>query len=300
MGLEDFSLSQLRAMRKDDVLELIAESRGKTSTETTPKSVDDATKQDYGPLLTQLTSLIKPMITDAIQDLKLQMQKMQSDFAALQAKVAAREMTETVSHGRDDYDGTSPEEDGTPWSEVVDRKKKKSLPDMLRQSVRSALEEEKNKCEVIISRAAESDDDTAFITTLCTTMQSSTKPTHLTRLGKKGNHPRLLKATFPSSFDARTFIAKYEEARKEKIEELPKIRMRSSKTGEERAAFAKSSKLAYKLNDQARQAKLNESYSLRDDGAIWKYTKEEDSAVWKRVRDWSPPTEQAASSPLGK
>lgn len=277
-------------------MQLITDSRAKASASTSPKVVDDPSKLDHGPLLNQLVSIIKPLIADAVQELKSQLQTLKSEFASLQAKVTNEEVGLTVPND-DEGDGR---EGDTSWNVVASRRKKKSLPDMLRQSVQSALEEEKSKCEVIISRAVESGNDDAFISTLCTSMRSSTKPTHLVRLGKRGSHPRLLKASFPSSFDARAFIAKYDEAKKDKNEELPNIRMRSSKSGEERAAFTKSSNLAYKLNAQAREAKLNESYSVRDDGSIWKFAKDEGSGAWKRVRDWTPPPpEQTASSPSG-
>lgn len=299
MALNDLSLSQLRNKKKEDLLQLIADSRATASASTTPKVVDDSSKLDHGPLLNQLVSIIKPLIDDAVQELKSQLQTLKTEFAALQAKVTTEGVGPSVPHDDDDGDA-SPGESDASWSVVAGRKKKKSLPDMLRQSVRSALEEEKSKCEVIISRAVESENDNTFVSSLCTAMRSSTKPTHLVRLGKKGSHPRLLKATFPSSFDARAFIAKYDEAKKDKTGELPNIRMRSSKSGEERAAFTKSSNLAYKLNAQAREAKLNESYSVRDDGSIWKFAKEEGSEVWKRVRGWSPPPpEQPAPSPSG-
>ena len=62
----------------------------------------------------------------------------------------------------------------------------------------------------------------------------------------------------------------------------------------------KSSKLAYKLNTQAREAELNETYSVRDDGSIWKFAKQEGSESWKRVHDWiPPPPEQPAPKPSG-
>lgn len=298
MALNDLSLSQLRNKKKEELLQLITDSRTAASASTTPKVVGGPSDLDHGPLLNQLVSIIKPLINDAVQELKTQLQALKTDFAALQAKVVTEGVGLSVPC--DDDGDVSPGEGDASWSVAPGKKKKKSLPDMLRQSVCSALEEEKSKCDVIISRAVESQNDDTFMSTLCTTMRSSIKPTHLVRLGKKGSHPRLLKASFPTSFDARAFIAKYDEARKTKTGELPNIRMRSSKSGNELAAFIKSSNLAYKLNTQAREAKLNESYSVRDDGSIWKFAKEEDSGTWKRVHGWTPPPpEQPVSNPSG-
>ena len=173
-------------------------------------------------------------------------------------------------------------DDGGVWN-VPSHSDKKAFTDAMRQSVRSAMQEEQIKREVIITRAEDKGEDETIISKLCTDMGIHVKPSHLERMGKKGERPRLLKATFPTAFDARVFMAKHEECRKQDL--LPSIRMRSSKTKEQRTAFAERSKLAYNLNKEAKDKELEESYSLRDNGQIWKFAKNE-SGIWRRVRDW--------------
>ena len=153
----------------------------------------------------------------------------------------------------------------------------------------TALREDRTKCDVIISGAPEASSDTRFVSDLCQTMNFDIQPRNPQRLGKVGDRPRLLKATFPSPFDARTFIARYDQHRREKTDNLPTIRIRSNKTKDKRVAFSRGSKIAFALNKKANEDGLPESYSLRDDGSVWKYVKS-DNGKWRRERDWVPPS----------
>ena len=64
---------------------------------------------------------------------------------------------------------------------------RKQFNDVVRQSVTSALNEERHKCDVVIGRATESGDDNAFIANVCHKMGFNTKPTGIQRLGKHNN-----------------------------------------------------------------------------------------------------------------
>ena len=61
----------------------------------------------------------------------------------------------------------------------------------------------------------------------------------------------------------------------------------------------KNSKIAFRLNEDAKKQKLNESYSLRDDGNVWKFLKKDDGK-WTREKNWrlsSDVTENSSSAP---
>jgi hypothetical protein len=60
--------------------------------------------------------------------------------------------------------------------------------------------------------------------------------------------------------------------------------MRLGKTKQVRDAYAKSKIAAKKLNYESTDA--NCSFSLRDNGSIWKYVKGDDGK-WKRDQGWS-------------
>ena len=161
-----------------------------------------------------------------------------------------------------------------------------SLSGVMRQSVGAALQEERCRHDIIVSRAAEGD-DAKMINDLCKLMDFPTQPNSQRRLGqKKDNNVRLLMLSFGSSFDARAFKSRYEHCKTEKKVGLPSLRLRIGKTKEEREHFKQSASLCHRLNQDAKTAKRDESFSLRDNGSVWKYVKCENGA-WKRVKSWT-------------
>jgi hypothetical protein len=139
------------------------------------------------------------------------------------------------------------------------------------------------KKELILTGVKEGDDQ-HFLDDLCSKMNVASTTYDQMRIGRKSSERnRLLKLTFSSNFDARKFIAKFDQLKSEK-QELPNIRMRLGKTKQERDAYAKSKVAAKKLNDESTDA--NCSFSLRDNGSIWKFVKGGDGK-WKRDQDWS-------------
>ena len=158
---------------------------------------------------------------------------------------------------------------------------------MVRSSVQSVLREEQHKNEVIVSKVEEKGEDNKAMSDLCQTMNFEPKPTEVKRLGKKKDgHKRLLKVSFTNHFEARAFRARVEEMRKGDTETIPKWRMRTSRTKEEQTAFAAKHEKVFKLNEEAKAANSGESFSLREDGSVWKFIKQE-NGHWKRDQSWS-------------
>lgn len=162
---------------------------------------------------------------------------------------------------------------------------KKSFSDVIKTSVRSALEEENTKNEVIIKGLNENQHDEEDLDALCTKAQIVMKPSAVLRLGKRNsdeNRPRLMKATFPTAFDARAFLSKIHACKKEGETTLKDIRCRPGRTSDEHKRYKALSTEVYQMNQKA---KAEESFSLRPNGAVWKYALVEDR--WKRVEGWT-------------
>lgn len=179
-----------------------------------------------------------------------------------------------------------------------------SFADVVRNSVQSTLRDEQIKSQIIISKVDEKANATQFLTNLCEKMSFTTeKSTDIERIGRKSSdRNRLLKVSFQTPFDARSFKARFDELKRENDTDLPNIRVRPSKTKKERELFSKNSQLAHKLNEEAKRDNSAFSFSLRDDGHIWKFVQQEDGK-WKKDKDFKLPVvpivpEAPASSPL--
>ena len=283
-SLSEIPMTEIRNLRKQELIHLIEKAKEKSDNDATAaKTLADNSIWDDSPSLCDIQGMIKSLQEQMNQLLHQQRQSKLDDLthqmSAIQDKVA--EFTNKIQ--------TPASDEGDDWT-TVQGNRRKAFSDAVRQSVTSALQDERVKCDVVISRAEESTDDSKFVNELCKTMDFPAHPTSAQRLGKKkGEQPRLLKVSFPTAFDARTFIARYDQARRNKTDALPSLRIRSSKTKQERELFAKSSKLAYELNTKAKKDVSNESFSLRDDGSIWKFIQSDDGK-WKRDRSWRPPT----------
>jgi hypothetical protein len=155
---------------------------------------------------------------------------------------------------------------------------------LVQTSVQSVLATEERKNEVIISKAEEKGDDRKMVDDVCQKMNFEAKPTEMTRLGRaKEGYQRLLKVAFSNPFDARAFRAKFDEQKRS--EGIPAWRVRSSRTKEDQATFKRQSTIVYDLNQKAKASKQKESFSLRDDGSIWKFIQMDDGK-WKRDSQW--------------
>lgn len=161
---------------------------------------------------------------------------------------------------------------------------------IVRDSVTSALHEQETKNEVVISKVKEDGQDQSFVSDLCRKMDFHPKPTGSTRIGRKSDaRHRLLKVSFSTAFDARAFSARFDQVKRQASDDtISAIRVRLSKTKEERAIFSASCKLAFTLNKEAKDAGDNHSFSVRENGEIWKFQKASNGR-WERVRDWRAP-----------
>ena len=162
----------------------------------------------------------------------------------------------------------------------------KTFADVVKTSVESVLQQEQVRNDVILVNLKDDKKDTESVDNLCNEIGCASKPVATQRLGKeKDNKPRLLKATFQTPFDARTFNAKIDEAKKSGSFSQPRLRCRPGRTREEQTKFSSLATTAYKLNMKAREDDADESYSLRPNGRIWKFAKNENNQ-WRRVTDW--------------
>ena len=101
-------------------------------------------------------SILKPFIQEQTTAIQHQVKELHQKIEALQVKsIAISDDATSVSANEDE------KSEEAQWSVVASRHRKpeKNFPDLLRQSVRSALEEEQTKHDVIIARAEETGDD---------------------------------------------------------------------------------------------------------------------------------------------
>ena len=179
------------------------------------------------------------------------------------------------------------------WSDVVNSS--------VKTAVKTALHDEKAKSEIVITKMPENNRDHKDLDDLCTRMQFPARPTSITRLGKDTtNLPRPIKVTFPTPFEARAFLAKAEAVKREGDADLKKIRCRPCRNSDEQTRYLKLKDEVAKLNETA---VAKQSYSLRNNGEVWKFA-EDAERKWKRVRDWTytpsanstPPSSPAVSA----
>ncbi|ELU06290.1 hypothetical protein CAPTEDRAFT_214601 [Capitella teleta] len=148
-----------------------------------------------------------------------------------------------------------------------------SFADAVKKSVHAALKEDKAICDVIISKVEEKGKDESFAADLCSKISFDTKPIGVMRLGCKKvdtHHHRLLKLSFNTNFEARAFRSRFEDP---------------GRNQEDQAAFRKSVIVANTLNKEAKCEGDMCSYSVRDNGSIWKFEKQADGK-WVHILDW--------------
>ncbi|ELU11850.1 hypothetical protein CAPTEDRAFT_188659 [Capitella teleta] len=114
-----------------------------------------------------------------------------------------------------------------------------------------------------------------FVTTLCEKVDHPYMPKNASRMGRKSTEricPMMV--TFGSNLEARTFKSRCKEAM-EKLG-MRHIRVRSCRT---------------KNDGEAAKAAKEEggtvSFSLRDNGQIWRFTKDGQYGDWRRDTEWS-------------
>jgi hypothetical protein len=231
---------------------------------------------------TRNKAAVETAIAELREALLAEISNLRAEVAMLREKLEAAEMQNTSLEPTPAQaaDALSSTNRTTNYADVV-------------KAVKSALSEENVKKDVVIN-LPENKADLADVNVLCQKTDVSVKPSSFTRIGKRqtqspsqSNRPRPLKMSFPTPFDARTFMAKLEAYKKDARENDPflKVRCRPCRSPEEQARHAVYSKEARKLNEAAKANGIEtESYSLRKNGDIWKFAKTSDH--WKRVPEW--------------
>lgn len=213
----------------------------------------------------------KTTSTEAISQLSEQHEQSKNQNKDLQTKIDLL----TKSSASRTHEAASAAPDSTLYSDVVC------------SSVKTALRDEKAKNDVIITRINENNNEQQTISNLCSKINFDSTPTDVMRLGKKAEgHNRPLKVTFTSRFDARAFCSRV-NACKEDHSEIADIKVRIGKTRGELTAYKKNKEIVDKLNKGANERKEDISFSLRDNGDIWKFKKQDNK--WTRVNDWTVP-----------
>lgn len=147
--------------------------------------------------------------------------------------------------------------------------------------MKKSFEEERARADLVISNLEDDDKDAEAIQSLCTQIKATSRPVQVNRLGKKQTgKKRPLKASFANPFDARTFKARFEEAKKNNELGQQRLKMRPYRSKEEQAKTS----VVRKLNEEVRESGEECSFSLRDNGEIWRFIKVENR--WQRDNDW--------------
>ena len=170
---------------------------------------------------------------------------------------------------------------------------------VVKQTVQSTMEEDKVKCDLMIYNVDDDGNDERCMKDLCTMMNlnEQSRPIRLVRVGKKKeDRKRLIKASFSTEFDARKFKASYNEARNNETPNLPSVRVRRCRTKEEETMYKSKIKRLKELNDLAKEEGNATSFSLKDNGLIWKYVKDNQSGKWRRDVKWSEEPNRADDS----
>jgi hypothetical protein len=170
---------------------------------------------------------------------------------------------------------------------------KTSFADIVRDTMNDTLIAEKCKSQVVISNVDESGNDDDVVLSLCKKIEPASKPQSVLRMGKKEDgKTRPLRVTFESNFEARSFLSKYSNAKNNK--DGPAVKVRPCRTKEEEAVYKEKLKQLRELNNKAKANGNTTSFSLRHNGAIWRFKKDPTTSKWNRDPEW---TEEAPSTP---
>lgn len=240
---------------------------------------------DVTDLISQHTATLTAVFQEELEKCK---ERMLSESAKLTAEVInLREELAAVKAALTPHNQHSPTAAAAVPSEHSTSPSPPSFADIVKSSVQSVLQEEKVKSDIIVANFKDSKQDVADVDALCTEVGFSSKPIDIQRLGKmQTDRPRLMKISFQTAFDARAFQTKVEEAKKSDSLTQSTIKCRPGRTKEEQAKHTKLSKTVYELNTSAKQKDSPvESFSLRQNGQIWKFQLSE-NGKWIRATDW--------------
>ena len=161
--------------------------------------------------------------------------------------------------------------------------------------MKDTLNAEKCKAQVVISRVDEGSNDHDYVRSLCEKVEQPSKPQSVSRLGKKEDgQARPLRVTFESSFEARSFMSRYSTARNK--EGVPALKVRLCRTKEEETVYKEKLKRLRELNSKAKADGDTLSFSLRDNGSIWRFKKNATTGKWSRDFEWSEEQSSGATN----
>ncbi|ELU03490.1 hypothetical protein CAPTEDRAFT_192655 [Capitella teleta] len=158
-----------------------------------------------------------------------------------------------------------------------------TFADIVHSTVKNTIKEEKAQAQVVISDAKDS--DLQFISSLCEKISHKSMPKNVSRMGtKSADRVRPMVVTFDSIFDARTFMSRFDDSKSDDDVSTP-IKIRPYRTREDQTMYKKKLEMARELNKKAKDESPKISFSLRNNGCIWKYIKEAARNKWRRDRD---------------
>lgn len=240
--------------------------------------------------------------TNEIKTLREEVSSLRSELVAVTAAL------ETTKNCVTQFTGTVPNTDSdhadAATSDSGSKSAAPSFSDVVSASVKTAFREEKSKSEVVIVQFPEKKKDTEELDALCSKICIPARPTAIMRMGRKetAKSPRPMKLTFGSPFDARAFMARVSECKKNGDAEVKDIRCRPCRSPDEQKRYVVLSAQVHKLNQEAlATSEETASYSLRNNGEVWKFTQDE-SSKWKRVTDWTftPSSSQESGNEEGE
>ena len=239
--------------KKDELIRMVLDERQKT----------DGLAAQNEQLVRQIADIVTVKISDAMKPLIEEIQALKAQVAKLEATTPQQTnaLLPTEEHGS----------------------ATRYLVGVVRDTVRDNRMHDEAKAQVVIANAKDEGKDEAFITDLLRNINHNAMPKETVRIGRKTeNKDRMMRVTFGSNFDARTFLSRFENKGND---DVPSIQVRPYRSKEEQMNYNKHKKKLKDLNDAAKEAGDDCSYSLRNNGAIWKFIKVGENK-WRRDDSW--------------
>lgn len=173
-----------------------------------------------------------------------------------------------------------------------------AFADVVRSTMMSTIREEKAQAQVVISNVKEEGNDLRFMSSLCEKINNKSMPKNVSRMGTKlADRVRPMVVTFDSNFDARTFMSRFGDSKSDEDVSTPPIKIRPYRSSEDQTMYKKKLEKARELNRTAKEKSPDTSFSLRNNGCIWKYIKDPACNKWRRDTEWSDSEDRDNTKP---
>ncbi|ELU03510.1 hypothetical protein CAPTEDRAFT_185844 [Capitella teleta] len=210
-----------------------------------------------------------------VKELRAEMHELKTQMLELLSKMNMLSQTRTADQGE-------------LGSHTVPLATPPTFADIVRSTVKNTIKEEKAQAQVVISNAKEEDSDLQFMSSLCEKISQKSMSKKVSRMGtKSADRVRPMIVTFDSIFDARTFMSRFDDSKSDDDVLTPPIKILLYRTREDQTMYKKKLEMARELNKKAKDESPNISFSLRNNGCIWKYIKDADCNKWRRDLEWS-------------